>query len=129
MKPITPDALRIVGLRNRQPPGNIRKVAVECRIEADELRNAGLEAPYGLDQLDLVRQMIRRKGDELPQRGEHIIGDELRVEQIRPAVNDAMAHAGERIRPEAIADALQHLVDRCRARHFVNAASAQGQRF
>ena len=52
---IPADTLRVVGLRDRQASCDVRKIAMESRIEADKLRHAWPETSYGLDQLDFVR--------------------------------------------------------------------------
>src|SRR5712664_734773 len=103
---VSPDTLRIVGVRNRQAAGHVRKIGMECRVKADQLRHAGPEASGGLDQLDFVRQMIRRKAHELLECREQFGGDELRVTERRSAVNDAMTYSGQRIRSKTIGDAL-----------------------
>src|SRR5260370_26434562 len=99
---VSPDPLRIVDLRNRQAAGNVRKIAMECRVKADKLRHVGPEASYPLDQLNFVRQMIRRKAHELLEGGEQLVGDEPRIKERRPAVNDAMTYSGQRIRPKPL---------------------------
>src|ERR1700687_6215112 len=106
VKAIAPDTLRTVGPRNRQAAGNIRKVGMECRVKADQLRHVGPEASYGLDQLNFVRQMIRRKAHELLECRDPLCAAASRINRPRPAVNDAMTDAGQRMRPKPLSDAL-----------------------
>ena len=103
---VSADTLRIIGIRNRQAPGNVRKIGMERRVETDKLGHVGPDAPCGLDQVDFVRQMIRRKTHEPPECGDQFVGDELRMKERRPAVNDAMTDSGQWIRDKTIDDAL-----------------------
>jgi hypothetical protein len=122
---ISSDTLRIVNLRNREAAGHVRKIGVECRVKADKLRHGGPEASYGLDQLDFVREMIRRKAHELLEGREQLVGDELRFNERRPAVNDAMTYPGQWRRLKGLSHTFQHLVDGDRMRRFVDTSSAQ----
>ena len=101
-------ALFIIGARQRERVGHERMAAVEGGVEAGDLRRRRERLHRRLDAGDVVRLVQRRKRDQRPQLREHRRVDEYRLDQVRPAMNDAVAHGDDSAR---IADLLEPTED------------------
>ena len=84
---------------------------MEGRVEARDLRDAGDGPPDRLDQRDLPGQVFRVEGGDPPQLVEQLRGDERRLDETVPAVDDAVADGRDRGEPRVLCDPLDHEPD------------------
>src|SRR5262245_27067595 len=80
---------------------------MEGGVEARHLWHAGIVAAEGFQQRDRRRFVYGRERDQPAQLGEHVPGDELRLAQVRTAVDDAVADGRDRRRIANLVEQLE----------------------
>ena len=81
---------------------------MEGRVEARDLRDAGDGPRDRLDQRDLPREVFRVERGDPPQLVEQLRGDERRLDESVPAVDDAVPDGRDRGEPRIVCDPLDH---------------------
>ena len=108
VEPVAPDPQPPVPPRDRDDLCGPRHRAVEGRVEARDLGDAGDGPADRLDQRDLPRQVFRVERGDPPQLVEHLRGDEPRLDESVPAVDDAVPDGRDRAEPRPPFDLLDH---------------------
>ena len=88
-------ALVVIGARQRIGVVDKRMAAMESGVEAGDLRRRWKRLHRRLDTGDIVRLVQRRKRNELLEGRDHGLIDQLRLDQIEPAVDDAVPDRGD----------------------------------
>ena len=81
---------------------------MEGGVEAGDLRDAGDGPADRLDQRDLPGQVLRVEGADPPELVEHLRGDERRLDEAVPPVDDAVPDGRDRGEPRPPFDLLDH---------------------
>ena len=81
------------------------------RVEARDLRDPGDGLPDRLDQRDLPRKVFRIEWGDPPQLVEQLRGDEPRLDETVPAVDDAVADGRDPCEPRVDREPLEHQAD------------------
>ena len=81
---------------------------MEGRVEARDLRHAGDGPRDRLDQRDLPREVFRVEGADPTQLFEHRRGDEFRLDESAPPVDDAVPDGRDRAEPRITSNPLDH---------------------
>ena len=109
-------AAKARGLGHRQGPADRGKIAMERGIETDHLRHVRPGADAGLDERDLVGQVIRRQRDQRTQAGEGLRRHPLRAIEALPTMHHSVHDAGEHPCDQVGVDLVEDAVNRgCRA--------------
>ena len=109
MEPVAPDAEAPVPPRDRD---DLRGPAASSRWKAVSKQatcgTPGTARADRLDQRDLPGQVFRVERGDPPQLVEHLRGDELRLDESAPPVDDAVPDGRDRAEPRLSSDPLDH---------------------
>ena len=67
MEAVASDSLCGITFRHRQAAGHLRKIGMKRGVEADDLRRPRVSPLDRFDQVEFVRQVVRRESHQLPQ--------------------------------------------------------------